>query len=779
MKNKLLITTALVAFAATYGNAYAEHTVIASGEELTVNEGVSNATGEQAGGAFRNFGTLTLNDGLSFTNNDATHAGGVVYNSGKLIVGDNVSFTENSSFLNGENYSGASEMGAAIYSEGTTDSQKVITIGNNANFSNNKAYAGTALYLFGNNAATIGDNAVFDNNQTLSAKDSDTVGGSGGAITIVSSGGNLPDYDNGNAALTIGKNAIFSNNTAKWGGAIDNNKALATLTIGEGAQFINNTANGSVGGAIYSAPGSAINLTSATFTNNTASFGGGAIHSNGTLNLSGTNVFSGNKSNGVLNDIYNAGTITVDGDLTLDGGISGAGTTTFAQGSNLTVNTGTTTITNAVENKGATLHLNLENGFTGDYALITGDGSLDNEFDIAVNNLYAIKASDETKGTYSISKKTADEVSESSGANGNQASVITAVTAEKSDSDSLFGSIAGKLSSLMQSSDQAEVKAALDAATALAPETAPMVQQAQTTVANQVFGAAGTRLSGGSIASSSQGISSGDNLFERAAVWIQGLFNKSKLDSTSKAEGFDAKTNGVALGIEKFVNDDIKLGIGYAYSKTDIDGFLRDTDVDTHTALLYGEYKPSNWYVNGIVTYSWSDYSENKSVAGYGVTSDYDAESFGLQAMTGYVLNTKGVDLTPEAGLRYVHIKQDSYKDSAGQSVSTDDSDILTGVIGIKAGKNFELSNGMWLKPEARIAATYDLTNDDVNSVVTLANGSSYAVEGDALDRFGMEFGAGVSAELNDKVEVSLGYEGKFRDDYQDHTGLLNAKYKF
>ena len=147
--------------------------------------------------------------------------------------------------------------------------------------------------------------------------------------------------------------------------------------------------------------------------------------------------------------------------------------------------------------------------------------------------------------------------------------------------------------------------------------------------------------------------------------------------------------------------------------------------------------------------------------------------------MTGYDMNINGLGITPEAGLRYVHIKQDAYKDSADQRISANDSDILTGVIGAKVSKSFELSNGMNIKPEARIAATYDLFNDDVNSVVTLANGSAYAVEGEALDRFGMEFSAGVTAEVNDNVELSLGYEGKFRQDYQDHTGLINAKYKF
>ena len=315
--------------------------------------------------------------------------------------------------------------------------------------------------------------------------------------------------------------------------------------------------------------------------------------------------------------------------------------------------------------------------------------------------------------------------------------------------------------------------------TAVAPEVAPMVQQTQSETANQVFGAVGTRLTGGSVSTGAQGMSSGDNIFKRGAMWVQGMFNKSKLDDTSKAKGFDADSSGIAFGAEKFVTDDTKVGIGYAYTNADIDGFMRSTDVDTHTAIVYGEYKPSNWYVNGIATYGWSDYEENKSVAGVGVKADYDVETFGLQAMTGYEMNINGFVLTPETGLRYVHIKQDAYKDSADQKVSGNDSDILTGVIGAKVSKNFELSNGMNIKPEARIAATYDLMNDDVNSVVTLANGLAYTVDGEALDHFGMEFGAGVTAEVNDNVELSLGYEGKFREDYQDHTGLINAKYKF
>ena len=323
----------------------------------------------------------------------------------------------------------------------------------------------------------------------------------------------------------------------------------------------------------------------------------------------------------------------------------------------------------------------------------------------------------------------------------------------------------GKLNDLSQN----DKKGYVEALTAVAPEVAPMVQKTQSETANQVFGAVSTRLTGGAVSTGGEGMSSGDNIFERAAMWVQGLFNKSKLDDTSKSYGFDADSSGVAMGAEKYVTEDTKIGLGYAYTNTDIDGFMRSTDVDTHTAFVYGEYKPSNWYVNGIMSYGWSDYSENKNVSGIGVKADYDAETFGLQAMTGYDMQVKGFGLTPEVGLRYVHISQDGYTDSADQKVSSSDSDILTGVIGAKVSKTWTLENGMNIKPEARIAATYDLMNDDVNSVVTLANGSAYMVEGDALDRFGMEFGAGVTTED----------EGKFREDYQDHTGLVNLKYKF
>ena len=485
-----------------------------------------------------------------------------------------------------------------------------------------------------------------------------------------------------------------------------------------------------------------------------------------TLNAKDTTV-----TGGVLN-INKA--MNVTGDLTLDSGTAGDGTITFAKGSNLSVKVNKTAIANNVVNNGATLNMVFDTGFEGEYQLVTG--SLDKEFDGYNNNaLYNIASS--KNGTYQINKKTAQEISEAVSATQNEANVIAALTAQSDTGNAKANIIANSVNDALQSGNKAEIAAAKESASALAPDVAPVVSQTETTVANQIYSAIGTRLSGG-INNANQGISSGDML-DDAAVWVQGLYNKSKLNNTSKAYGYDADTYGTAFGLEKYVTKATKLGAGYAYNSTDIDGHNRDTDVHTSTLFAYGEYKPNNWFVNGIASYGWSDYSETKHST-VDVKSKYDVDTFGLQAMTGYDINLpQAFTLTPEAGVRYARVEQDGYVDDAGQSVKSHNSDIWTGVAGAKLSKAFAADNGMIFKPELRLAATYDLKNDKGNTLVTLANGTSYSVQGTALKRFGVEVGAGVTADLSDNVELSMGYEGRFRSHYQDHTGLINAKYKF
>lgn len=827
MRNKLLITTALMALTCSH-NAFADVTINSDTvleSEYTENVIISggNVTAKDSSTVSLNYpdgknltvngGTLSLNDSTIYTFNGNTEISGdavVNLNNNSDISTNKLTISGGTVNLNKGELRGNNSFvmtGGTINANGQTqigsvgrDTKKVEgTVTSYAGGTTD--ISGGVINVKGGVGLDSSANDIYDNGNVIYGT---SIKVRGDAVLNIEEGATLFAYENfkidepaaddaASDVITFGDKATITmnDNTSKInlagtlsaningddrgkihfqnsGAQIDGNVEGASL-IFEDSHTLSQAVSGTIGGLdifeikkgtmIYDKEINGGASSVIVGEGATLDIGTNALHSGGEKAVSGEGVHF--KDNSTL-----AFTVT---DKDTYGKIHANYVNISENGTNLNM-----TLNGAALAKGETTTLKLFNGEDSDKVEIEGKFA-----NLSQNSRYEFK--DNGNGTFEVKAvgSATDAVVDAGGSANNAGTAEAWDSVSASNSSPVAASVTEKLAQLSNSTDAAEQKAYVDALMAVAPEVAPMVQKTQTETANQVFGAVGTRLTGGSISTGGEGMASGDSIFKRGAMWVQGLFNKSKLDDTSKAKGFDADSNGIAFGAEKFVTDDTKVGVGYAYTNTDIDGFMRDTDVDTHTAIVYGEYKPSNWYVNGIATYGWSDYEENKSVAGVGVKADYDVETFGLQAMTGYEMNVNGLGITPEAGLRYVHIKQDAYKDSADQRVSANDSDILTGVIGAKVSKNFELSNGMNIKQEARIAATYDLMNDDVNSVVTLANGSAYAVEGEALDRFGMEFGAGVTAEVNDNVELSLGYEGKFREDYQDHTGLINAKYKF
>lgn len=795
MKKHLLLTTALVA---VFGisNAYAEH---ASLGNLVVNDG---DTINETSGSEKYYDLITINGGTVNIKNGSeikTEKTSDVIN----ISGGNISLDEgeikgHSGNMNitGGTITGTNdtEIGAGIttisgntviaLSDGASiGADSVLNInGGTFNLSSNglinagpyDEYEGIGLIQMTSGTINMeGAHLIAEASSINNVRDAGNIQIKGGTVNVKSGNNIIMTSDNAEVSHVSGSNAILNVSDGanlyvyeKY--SRDHGTELFDRFYQKGTLNILDNATINLGGTLNSNVNNAakFNVTSTSAKLN----GNFNVNNNGVVDL-GTNK------------------LTVDGNVAFNEGSKLALVFTSKDkvgqidAKNISINENNTTLdmsfnNPAVANSGVEVQvLNASEEFTGKFAKI------------AENSEYNIE--DKGNGLYAISKKSSapDEGGDDSGKKDDTPAVIP-VADDAGDAwnnldtgsvkNETTVAVADRLTYLRNHQTTAAGKQAYeDALTALAPETAPAVQQAATEGANQIFGAVGTRLSGGAVAATKQGMSSGDNPFTKVAVWVQGLFNKAKLDDTSKSKGFDSKTYGTALGVESKISEDVKLGIGYAYSKTDIDGFMRDTDVKTHTAILYGEYKPKNWYVNAIASYGWSDYDEKKNVAGVGVKADWDVEPFALQMMTGYDMYFNGFGVTPEAGLRYIHVKQDKYTDTAGQSVKSDDSDIVTGVLGAKIAKSYNLSNGMLLTPEFKAAMTYDISHDNSKSTVTLVNGSSYSVTGKPLNRFGVELGAGITAELNDNVELSLGYEGKFRKDYQDHTGLINAKYKF
>lgn len=369
--------------------------------------------------------------------------------------------------------------------------------------------------------------------------------------------------------------------------------------------------------------------------------------------------------------------------------------------------------------------------------------------------------------------KITDIEADALGVTGSIAAALLAATSAADSDNAEFDKVASALNEAAQAGNRAAAREAEK----LGADAAPVAHAVETVHTNMVFAAVNDELNGADGAMA-KGMSSGD-YFHKAKAWIRGLFNYADYDGTSKVQSFDADTYGVAMGIDKELDNHVKAGFGYAYSQTDINGDVRDTDIDTNTLFVYGQYKPADWYVNTTLAYSWSDYEEKASVLGYKANADYDVDTIALQSMYGFERKLGAYDLNPEFGLRYMHTSQDGYTNDLGSKVHSDDSDILTAVAGAKVAKNYELENGMVLRPELKAAVTYDLFTDDNNANVMLANGAGYRVNGEKLERLGFEFGAKVATDVSANWELAAGYDLRLRKDYSDNTLMLNAKYKF
>ena len=265
------------------------------------------------------------------------------------------------------------------------------------------------------------------------------------------------------------------------------------------------------------------------------------------------------------------------------------------------------------------------------------------------------------------------------------------------------------------------------------------------------------------------GMSSGDEI-SNASLWVRPYVSKSQMNDGDKYLETDVNSTGVIVGLEKKVDTNVKLGAGFQFEEGDISAYNRNIETLTTIGFIYGEYKPSDWFINSLVSYGVSKYDETKYALGAEFVADYDINFSSVSAITGY----KFGNITPEIGLNYYHIKQNEYTDSAMQKVAENSIDMLRATGGVRLENNYKSFNS-----SVYLGLTYDLATDNTDTIVDLISGTSYVVAGKSMPRLGYELNVGVNTVVSENTAVYVSYMGAYNSDYQKHTGLLELRYNF
>lgn len=414
---------------------------------------------------------------------------------------------------------------------------------------------------------------------------------------------------------------------------------------------------------------------------------------------------------------------------------------------------------------------------TGDLVLIDAAGYEGDFAALAYNNRYALTKV--ANGTYRLTYvDTAAGIAYDVGANTGAASAWDRVDPRNAPT-STGAAIAERLNQLSQYNKVAYGRA-LDN---LTPTNASTVASVSTGVLSLIGNAVSARVDAvsgmspviipDSNASSGAKGRSGGDAFSEPGVWGKLLFNRSKQDRAAGTVGFKGDTTGVVFGADGRIADNVMIGVGYAYSTSDITAGGRDIKAEGRTAFAYTQYKPSYWFARASLSYGKTKYDEKTIVAGVGVKAGYSVYTAAANLTGGYDFDN---GITPEGGVRFNRITRRSYTDSAGQRTAKDNMNLTTLVAGSRFGKAFRNGKFEW-SASANAALTYDLSSDKANSVVFVGN-SVYSVEGRRLSRWGGEAGVGAQTSYED-WDFSLNYDYAMKTGFRSHTVSLKAEYNF
>ncbi len=537
------------------------------------------------------------------------------------------------------------------------------------------------------------------------------------------------------------------------------------------------------------------------------------IENNGTINLSGVNK--------ITNDIAGNGTTNVNADWQMESKISGntvnvnnakltAGQNNLANdvklhatyGGNLIVGNNLVSLKTVQFDAGSQLTLNVDdlNTFGGIranafdiaqgakiditfgqdvlkgqtevsiplLALTDGSDINNNNFeDVFHNNMYKVKRFSDKSGIYTVEQgKTAREVSEENGGTQTNQDAAGAWVDGPSQSNPVAQGLANDLARFAQTGGQRFN----EELTAIAPsESAVMNFMSETN--NRIFSAVDYHLRAKNDDTESQ-------LLYGVNIWAMPYYGKSKQKDIGKVSGYDSKSHGIIAGMDKQITQHIKLGIGGRYEETDISSKRRDYDVTTSTVFGYGEYKPSEWFVNGVVKYDFADWDEKRYAVNRTIKANYSVDVLSADIIGGYEYRKNTWFITPQAGLRWHHINRHGYTDTALQTVSGHNTGILSGVAGLHIQNNSEIK-GYKIHPSLYAGITYDFNSGKDGGVVTLTNGTNYRYEGATLKRLAVEVSPSIAYDVTDKLSVAIEYTGAFRKHYHNHTASMGINYQF
>ncbi len=286
-----------------------------------------------------------------------------------------------------------------------------------------------------------------------------------------------------------------------------------------------------------------------------------------------------------------------------------------------------------------------------------------------------------------------------------------------------------------------------------------------------------------------RGLSSGDTFYGDKRVWMKPFGSWADQDDRKGVSGYQARTGGIALGVDGVVSDTARLGVSFAYARANADANSSvapsSTDVDVYQLIGYGSHAiDADTELNFQLGFGRNRNEGRRDLPAFGFTarSKYDS----LTATAGVGLGksfklSETASFTPSVRADYTWIKDEGYSETGAGALNLNvrerSADELILAVDGKYAK--ELRPGTTFT--ANVGLGYDVLNEraSITAAYAGAPGAAFTTHGLEPSPWLMRGGLGLVSQMASGMEVSLRYDAEYRQDFLNQSASVKLRWQF
>ncbi len=261
----------------------------------------------------------------------------------------------------------------------------------------------------------------------------------------------------------------------------------------------------------------------------------------------------------------------------------------------------------------------------------------------------------------------------------------------------------------------------------------------------------------------------------RWSTFVAGNVVLADLSHSDDVEHQDYTTGSVQLGADYRLDPHFTVGALLAFGHTDatLDHNGSSATVDSYSAGIYGSYVDGGWYGNGLFSYGYNSYTEDRNISIGALDGTNHGAPQGNQftgnLTGGYEFHRGGWKFGPVASLQYVNLGINSFSEDGptALNIRSQSAESLRSQFGIEARYALR-TDSVILTPHISASWQYEFLDNSggITSQFNQVGSGSFTVQTTNPERASAFIDAGLDAQVDKALTLFL--------DYQTEAGQSN-----